>query len=260
MHPLVKTTLVAAVVLAAASCSSTSSPVDGMGRVNVRLSSMATTGSGASLLAPGITVTLGGDVVAIEAVQLVARKLKLERANGSCPTPVVESTGSGKESDEDDTAECPNLRLGPMLLVPPIGDGVAATFTVDLPVGTYDELDLQIHKPTSRSADVAFVAANPDFSGISIKVSGTFNGIPFTFTTDLTAEVETELETPVVVTEGGNTSLTLQLDVRGWFLAQGGGSLLNPATLTQQSRSRVEQNIRASFHAFRDENQDGRKD
>ncbi|MEP6591509.1 MAG: hypothetical protein ABJC19_10025 [Gemmatimonadota bacterium] len=261
MHPLFKTTLAAAVVLAAAGCSSTSSsPVAGMGRVNVRLSSMASTGSGASLLAPGITVTQGADVVVIDNVQLVARKIKLERANGSCPTPVVESTGSGKESDEDGTDECPNLRLGPMLLTPPIGDGVAAAFVVDIPVGTYHELKLQIHKPTSRSADVAFLADNPSFAGTSIKVMGTFNGVPFTFTTDLTVEVEMELETPIVVTEAGNTSLTLLLDVRGWFLAQGGGSLLNPLTLSQQARSRVEQNIRASFHAFRDENQDGRKD
>ncbi len=253
--------IAAAAVLAAAGCSSTtSSDGAGTGRVNVRLSTMSTSGSSASLMMPGITISQGADVMVIDEVQLVARKIKLERANGTCPTPVVESTGSGKESDEDSTDECPNLRLGPVLLDPPIGDGVAPVIAVDILAGTYDELTLQIHKPTSRPADVTFVAANPDFAGVSIRVLGSYNGVPFTFTTDLTAVVELEFETPVVVAEGGSTSLTLKLDVRSWFLGQGGGSLLNPLTLSQQGRSRVDQNIRASFRAFRDENQDGNED
>jgi hypothetical protein len=50
------------------------------------------------------------------------------------------------------------------------------------------------------------------------------------------------------------------LDVRGWFLDQGGGSLLNPLSLSQQARSRIEQNIRQSFHVFEDDDQDGEED
>ncbi|MEO5588630.1 MAG: hypothetical protein ABIS03_03505 [Gemmatimonadaceae bacterium] len=261
MHARIQAVITATVMVAAAGCSSTSSSDEaGMGRVNVRLSTMSTSGSNASLLMPGITISQGADVMVIDKVQLVARKIKLERTNGTCPTPVVESSGSGKESDEDSSDECPNLRLGPVLLDLPIGDGVAPLIAVDILAGTYDELKLQIHKPTSRPADAAFVAANPNFAGVSIRVEGTFNGAPYTFTTDLTAVVELEFETPVVVAEGGSTSLTLQLDVRSWFLGQGGGSLVNPLTLSQQGRSRVDQNIRASFRAFRDDNQDGRDD
>ena len=50
------------------------------------------------------------------------------------------------------------------------------------------------------------------------------------------------------------------LDVNGWFLNQGGAALLSPLALTQQTRSQVEQNIRLSFHAFRDQNHDGGED
>lgn len=247
-----------ALLVVAAGCSSTS-PTDpsATGRVNLRLSTTSPTAA----LMSDVTVTQGSDVLVISSVQLVARKIKLEQKDGTCPTPVVESPdGTGKDADEDSTDECPNLRLGPVLLDPPLGLGAVSTFSVDLPAGTYDELKMQIHKPTSRSSDATFLMAYPDFSGVSIKVNGTFNGVPFTFTTALTAEVEVPFEAPVVVTDGGTTSLTMQLDVRGWFDAQGGGALVDPLNLTQQSRSRIEQNIRASFHVFRDENGDGEKD
>lgn len=262
MHPLLKATTALAVILAVAGCSSTSSSDLGpTGRVNFNLSTTPVGGSGGSALTADVIVNRGSDILVITDVQLVARKIKLERSNGTCPTPVLTSPdGSGRDADSDDTDECPNLRLGPLLLDPPLGEGAQTTFSVDLPAGSYHELKMQIHKPTSRSSDAAFLAANPAFSGISIKVMGTFNGAPFTFTTDLTAEVEMEFDSPVVVTEGGTTSLTLQLDVRGWFLAQGGAALLDPNTLSQQGRQRVEQNIRASFHTFEDEDEDGRRD
>ncbi|MES2304281.1 MAG: hypothetical protein V4558_02195 [Gemmatimonadota bacterium] len=242
---------------AAAGCSGTSSS-DNTGRVALKLSTIPAGSSGASLMAPGLSVTLGGDVILIEDVQLVARKIKLQRVNGSCPTPVVDET-SGTDADEAGTDECSNLRLGPMLIAPPLIAGVAASFTADVPIGTYDKMTLQIHKPAG-SKDAAFLSANPDFSGVSIRVTGTFNTTPFTFTTPLTSVVEIAFPQVIEVTGGDVTALTLKLDVRDWFLADGGASLVNPLTLTQQGRSRIEQNIRASFHVFRDENGDGIKD
>jgi len=138
-----------------------------------------------------------------------------------------------------------------------VNEGADPTFTVDLPAGTYDELMLQIHKPTSNAADAAFVAANPAFNGVSIRVNGTFNGTPFTFTTDLTEVVKIDLDEPVEVLADGEVGLTLLLDVGSWFLDQGGTALLDPAALSQQGRSRIEQNIRQSFHAFEDDDADG---
>ncbi len=262
MRPLLNATTVLALVLTATGCSSSTLPSNSgtTGRLSFQLSTTPTS-VGASVVNTDITVLQGSDALVITDVQLVARKLKLERSNGSCPTPIVTSPDSGgRDADSEDTPECPNLKLGPLLLDPPLTAGAQPTFSVDLPPGSYDKLELQIHKPTSSSADATFLAANPAFSGVSIKVTGTFNGTPFTFTTDVTAEVETEFAAPLVVTVGGTMSLTLQLNVRGWFLAESGGALLNPATLTQQGRQQVEQNIRGSFHAFEDENHDGRRD
>lgn len=246
--------MLCATVLAA--CSNGSTSPNGDGHLRVQLATAAT-GAGLGPSLADVSVTLGSDVIVISDVQLVARKIKLERAQGTCPTPDLSDSGA---ADEEDSDECPNLKLGPMLLDPPLAAGAETSFTVDLPAGTYTELRLQIHKPSDNSKDAAFLAANPDFDGVSIKVIGTFNGTPFAFTTDLTAEVETEFAQPVVVIADGTTSLTLLLDVRGWFLSQGGTALLSPFGLDQQTRSQIEQNIRRSFHAFEDEDHDGEQD
>ena len=240
-----------AVFLAAAvaACSDNPAGPEGQGTVVFQLATAGTGATSAPSLA--VTVTRGTDVIVISDVQLVARKIKLDREDSSCPADI--------EEDPEEEAECPSLKLGPLLLDPPLEEGVSPTFTVDIPAGVYDELQLQIHKPAG-SNDAAFIAANPDFNGVSIRVNGTWNGTPFTFTTDLTQVIEIELEDPVTVEVDGETGLTLLLDVRGWFLDQGGVALLNPSNLTQQARSRIEQNIRQSFHAFQDDDEDGEAD
>lgn len=254
MRPLYQFSAALALVVAATGCSGTSSS-DDTGRVALKLSTTPVGSSTASLLAPGLSITLGADVILIENVELVARKIKLQRVNGSCPAPVTGET-SGTDADESGTDECPNLRLGPLLIAPPLTAGVSSSFTTDIPVGTYDKMMLQIHKPAG-SKDAAFMAANPDFNGVSIRVTGTFNTIPFTFTTSLTSVVEIAFPEVIEVDGEGVTALTLKVDVRNWFLADGGASLINPLNLTQQNRSRIEQAIRASFKVFEDEDQDG---
>jgi hypothetical protein len=237
-------TLLAAAALA---CSDGPAGPEGSGTVVFQL---ATSGTGATT-APSlaVSVTRGPDVIIITDVQLVARKIKLGQDDGSCPADI--------EDDSEDGDECPPLRLGPLLLDPPVDEGADPTFTVDLPAGSYDELMLQIHKPTDDNEDAAFIAANPAFNGVSIRVNGTFNGTPFTFTTDLTQVVKIALDEPVEVVADGEVGLTLLLDVGSWFLDQSGNALLDPAALSQQDRSIVEQNIRQSFHAFEDDDADG---
>lgn len=241
---------------ALAACSNGSTDPNGTGTLRFQL---ATSGTGAtsSPNAAAASITRGADVLEVTSVQLVARKIKLRRADGSCPTADLSDEGQG---DEADSPECPNLKLGPLLLDPPLTDGAANSFTVDLPAGTYSELRLQIHKPSNHTSDAAFLAANPGFDGISIKVTGTFDSEPFTFTTNITSEVEIEFAHPVAVTTGGTTSLTMLLDVNSWFLWQGGLALVSPLALDQQTRTQIEQNIRASFRAFRDQDHDGGED
>ncbi|MCK7521644.1 MAG: hypothetical protein MZV64_30150 [Ignavibacteriales bacterium] len=65
--------------------------------------------------------------------------------------------------------------------------------------GTYDRLEFEIHKPEDDgdADDAAFLAAHPDFRRISIRVTGTYNGTPFAYTTDLSEEQERALVPPL---------------------------------------------------------------
>lgn len=248
-RPLAPAALLAAILLG---CSGDSAGPAGTGRLTLQLA-----GRSSATAVP--TYAAGADVITLTGVQIVARKIQLERASGTCP---AESPAAGPEAGDDNAhgdRDCAEVHLDPMLLDPPVDANAKAVVTVDLPEGTYKELKIQIHKPTSSPADQAFVAANPDFANISIKVTGTFNGTPFTFTSAVTAEVEIELPKPVAVVAGTPTALTVQVDLSKWFVASGAG-LLNPIAPSQQLRAQIEQNIRASFHAFEDRDHDGRED
>jgi len=268
MRPLHSCAVISLAALAAVSCSGGGTAPEGMGRVVLQI---ATT-SAATVNGPAaadVVVTKGANSVVINSVDLVARKIRLRRVDASCPADpdqedapaAVIASGSAHEDTEHENEvedhDCPVLKLGPLLLTPPLTDGAATTFSADVPVGTYSKLRIQIHKP-KLSRDAAFVAANPDFAGVSIRVKGTFNGTPFTFVTDIEEEEEIVLPHPVEVTTAGTTAFTLFLDVRGWFLDQTGAALIDPSSPT--SRSLIEHNIRVSFRAFRDDDHDGEDD
>jgi len=224
-----------------AACSGSTGP-EGTGRLTVQLA-----GRTAGTAAPMFEAA--EDVLTITSVQVVARKIRLERAADGC--------GSGESESESTTTECSDLRLDPMLLEPPLDSTTETTFSVDLPEGTYQSLMLQIHKPSNANEDAAFLVDHPEFAGLSIRVVGTFNGEDFTFESALTSVVEIALDTEVDAE--APTAVTLALDVAAWF-ADGAGGLLNPIDPTQQIRSSIEQNIRASFHAFQDQDGDGTPD
>ncbi len=240
-------------------CNEGGSGPAGTGRLTFQLSN--STGAAA---AP--TFTSGADVLTITKVQVVARKIRLERAPGTCPADSAAvsagpsaSDGGGETDQEHHDKECADVRLAPMLLEPPVDASAKAQFSVDLPEGTYQEMKIQIHKPTPSKRDSALLADHPEFQGISIKVTGTFNGAAFTFTTPVTAEVEVELPTPVEVVAGTPAAVTLQVDLSTWFNGEG-GALLSPIQPTEQTRHRIEQNIRRSFRVFRDHDHDNHPD
>jgi len=235
-------------------CNGSTGPV-GTGRLAFQL-------SGKSSAAAAPTFVAGADVLTITTVQVVARKIRLERAAGTCPAdaaPVgMARSGDGGSEEGDDDSECAEVQLDAMLLEPPVDATAKTVFSVDLPEGTYHEMKIQVHKPTSSSNDAAFLAAHPDMQDLSVRVTGNFNGTAFTFTSAITAEVEVELDTPIQVIAGTPAALTLEIDLSKWFTTTAG--LLNPISPTQQIRSQIEQNIRASFHAFKDHDHDGHAD
>jgi hypothetical protein len=224
-----------------ASCSEGTGPA-GTAPIKLLVSSRATPSGTA---AADVTITTGGSTMVITSVELVGRQIRLRRAGDDC-----DGSASG------DGNECATFRLDPALLAVPLGDDATEVFEADVPGGSYDRIQFQIHKPTGAN-DAAFIAANPGWSGVSVKVVGSFNGAPFTYSTDLTVVETIDFDEPLLIEEGTALSVTLHVDVTRWF--QVDGALVDPVALagSQQLRSRIEQNIRASFRAFPDDDEDG---
>ncbi len=196
--------------------------------------------------ATGLRITRDADVLLITKAQLVVRHVKLKNAVAVC-------------TDDDD--DCPSIRVGPFLVDVPINGTDGARIAVPVPAGSYSSVRLSLHKVTSSdSADTAFRLANPTFTNLSVRLEGTFNGVAFVFTNDVDATLDVPLTAPLVIGTGGG-DVTVSIDFSTWFLRPAGG-LYGPALANAPGaiRAAVQNNIRAAFRAFRDDDRDGRDD
>ncbi len=249
----------ALMALGAVACGDPTNPLTGRGQ-NVSLSFAgrtpgaplsSTAGLSASVLAAGDSLVLndGTNTLIIRSVEVLLREIELKRLN----TPDCDST---LNSDA-----CEKFEVGATLVNVPLGAGTAVAFTVAIDSGTYTEIEFDIHKLGGDSVDAAFAAANPTWpANTSIRVTGSYNGTAFTFTTSLDAEEEIALVPPLVIdASGSTTNVTMRLDVTTWFRNGTAGPFVNPATANQggANQSLVENNIKNSIKAFRDHDRDG---
>jgi hypothetical protein len=187
----------------------------------------------------------GSDTLVINQVQMVVREVELKRSD-------VPSGCTGG------TDGCEELEAGPYLLDLPLSAGASTVVAVDVTPGTYNEFEFKVRKPEN---DSGFVTQHPEFAGVSIRVTGTWNGTPFTYTTDVSAEQELAINPPLVITETASADFTLLIDIGTWF-RDAGGALVDPSTanIGGPNESIVNSNITHSFDAFEDENHDGSDD
>lgn len=193
------------------------------------------------------TLVESGDTLVITRAEVVLREIELKR---------VEQANCATDA-------CEKFETGPVLIDLPLGPGAQQQFALDIPPGSYNEINFDIHKPDDGDPqDQAFMAANPAFATISIRVQGTFNGQAFTYTTSLDAQQEITLS-PVleVIGQAGSTNLTILLDVRTWFRDQA-GALVNPADANKDGlyESIVANHIQNSVKAYEDRDHDGGDD
>jgi hypothetical protein len=213
---------------------------------------------GASVVQAGdsTVVALGNDTVIIRSVEIVLREIELDRLNDDdCDTIMMGS---------DDA--CEEFSTGPVLVSLPLGNGTDKVITVDVPADIYDEVEFEIHKPEDDGSEAAFLAAHPDFAGVSIRVTGIYSQggtrSDFVYTTDLNKEQEVALVPPLDVTTAGPVNLTIRLDIATWFLATGGAALVDPASANKGGPNEgvVKNNIEQSIEAFHDDDSDGLDD
>ena len=198
-----------------------------------------------------LLISLGGDEIVIDRIQVVLRKLRLDGSpTASC----------AEDADED--GGCGAVRLGPVMFDLPLDEGADPAFTAAVPVGTYDRLTFQIHKPSNANEDADLVEQFPELANTSIRVTGTYNGTPFTYATDLTEVENVALAQPLEVGADAEVPLTLHIDAATWFVDEAGTGLVDPAQANNGMayESLVEQHIRTSFRAFHDGDADGAAD
>jgi len=266
----------AACVATLASCSGGSGPSTG---TQVAFS-VGTRGSTISHLQGALlsdTIGVGADTLVIDSVRMVLRDVRFKRVEDSgCPdddgTHMSPSGWDGGdhggeiENGHDGHFDaCESFNAGPYLLDLPLGGGVQRTFAVTVDTGTYDQLRVKLHAPSPDSADArdaAFLAAHPEFAGLSTRVFGSYKGTPFLFESRARGRQRIRLEPPIVVADtAASVDVTIRIDLSVWF-KDAGGNLIDPSTASPGgvNENLVADNIRSSFHAFRDENHDCHND
>ncbi len=203
-------------------------------------------------------VTLNGDSVIIDTVQLVLREIELERVDvPDC----MDSSGSDNDG-------CEEFSVGIQLVSLPLGSATERDITVpNVPAGMYDEVEFDIHKPEDAT-DAAFIAANPLFDRVSIRVTGWYRAAGaaertrFVYTTDVNKEQEIQLVPPLDLTADGPANVTIRIDVATWFLNESRATLVDPASANKGGANEgvVKNNIEQSIEAFHDDDSDGLDD
>ena len=228
---------------------------DSTGTGGARPVSMSFSTGGLTPVATAARYSVAGapDPLVITRAQVVLSKSELERVGVSCIGAV--------EADED---SCPDLKFGPMLIDLPVDAATRTALTVTIPAGTYEEFKTKIDAISSENEgrqqeSAAFLAANPNFRGVSIRVEGTYNGVPFVYTSGVEAEIELEFN-PDLVVDGATNNLTVHVDMSRWFV-NGSGVRIDPSTANSggANKSLVDENIKRSFDVFEDDDHDGRR-
>jgi len=186
------------------------------------------------------TVTTGADTIVITKAQLVLRQIELKTAQ-------TDLCGSGTGG------ECPEIELGPVLVDLPLVPGAQQQFGVTIPAGSYSEVDFEIYKVTPQDPAALQVLLDR-----SLHVEGTYNHQSFTFESSLDVEQELVMMPALVVTDTAATNITIQVSLDRWFRDVNSGALLDPREVA--NRSAIEEAIKVSLKAFKDDDHDGQID
>jgi len=255
MKTQLQTTLAALLVLAA--CGDGTGPTTGT-QLSLTFVTSASASAGGAAAPSGFADPMavsfmdGTNTLEITGVKIVLREIELELV----------------EVDECDDVEpepegCEEFETGPLLVDLPVDGSTSTNIAIMIPPGTYDEIEFEIHKVSSDDdEDADFLLENPTMEGKSIVVVGFYNGVGFTYETDLNEDQEFDLVPNLVIEQDGvATNVTIRFDLSTWFV-DGSGNLFDPATALKggPNEELAEDNIENSIEAFEDEDEDGHED
>ncbi len=238
-HPAWRMALVAAGTTAAlmlGACADATGTSGANARTSVSFQASRTTAAAtgsADLAAAVIPVTQGGHTLDITSAEMVVSRVTLKPAGDS-----AFSEGDSDNESDSDRRDAATIRSGATTIALPLDSWVITPFTSPVPQGSYNRLRL-----------------DTDF----LRVKGTYDAQAFDVTLPVNLHLQLRLDPPLVVgpaTDSAN--VTVNVNVTQWFVRN--GTVLDPRTL-QGDRSllnSVRNAIRASFHAYKDRDHDGR--
>lgn len=251
-------------VIAVAACSDAAAP-SASSTVSVAFRvAPATSGISASRLFDGTDTTSAtlNDSITLTKVQLVLSHIELSQVDSACVR--ADTTDDGNDEGEH-LGDCHEIKLAPMLVDLPLTPDAKVELSAPVPPGKYRNLHARLTALTNESRQKGaadFLAANPDFAGTSVRIEGTYAGKPFTYTTNVRAEIFIPFRPALDLTDSTKApSVTVAVDPSRWFKTQN-GTTIDPTTVgrDQPNNLYIAANIRRSFRVFRDDDHDGRGD
>lgn len=225
-----------AAVLAVAACSGSSDTAPGSAS-HVAFTANSTLGANATT----VPVTNGGHTLDLTQATLSISRIELKRALATtCSDDGAAHDDGGADTVHTEVEDCAELRVGPTTVDLPLTGGMVTLPADALPAGTFRELELRLSQ---------------------VELKGTFDSQAFDVMLPVDVHGELEFSTPLDVVGGSPTSITINVPVADW-LTNPDGSLIDPRTIATNSTllDQVRSRIRASLHAFEDENHDGHDD
>jgi len=150
------------------------------------------------------------------------------------------NTDRGSDDHKTNAGSCAAVKVGPATVDLPLTGSVVTPPGDAIPAGTYREIEFR----------VSFV-----------RLKGTFDTKPFDVTLATKIKSEIEFATPVEVTEGAPTSITVNIPVDTW-LVNADGTLIDPSKIATSPTlmALVKSHIVSSLRAFEDNDHDGHED
>lgn len=158
-------------------------------------------------------------------------------------------------------ADSLDFNTGSFVMTLDPADPVREIAITEIPFGRYDKVSFRIHRPAYGEipADPAFVQGENGDHRYSLIVNGTYQGQAFEFRSRRSFTQKIELSPDLVIDENSPASMnvTLEVDLNSWFTDEYGDTI-DP--FSDEAYEEIEDAIKRSFRAFKDNDQDGHDD
>jgi hypothetical protein len=149
-----------------------------------------------------------------------------------------------------------NFKTGPFAVKLNLNSSVNLFTTAMIPEGTYDKVKFEIHK--LEDGEVANVDTSFSFAGgrYSVVVYGKFNLVPFIYRSTKSAHQKITFSPAATVNSQTKSNITLSVQPYTWFW--NGADYIDPMLVSNEND--IDNRIKTSFKAFRDNDRNGTPD